>query len=96
MVNGKFKHLIIVLGFCVLFPFFFLIKNSVDPLVNLINEEYFRSSRKVFILYVTISYVKRITIEIYILSPSYTVTILATTELRLTPIYQVVMHRHES
>ena len=31
-----------------------------------------------------------------LLSPSYTVTILATTELRLTPIYQVVMHRHES
>ena len=30
------------------------------------------------------------------LSPSYTVTILATMELRLTPIYQVVMHRHES
>ena len=30
------------------------------------------------------------------LSPGYTVTILATTELRLTPIYQVVMHRHES
>ena len=31
-----------------------------------------------------------------LLSPSYTVTILATTELRLTPIYQGVMHRHES
>ena len=31
-----------------------------------------------------------------LLSPSYTVTILAMTELRLTPIYQVVMHRHES
>ena len=30
------------------------------------------------------------------LSPSYTVTGLATTELRLTPIYQVVMHRQES
>ena len=30
------------------------------------------------------------------LGPSYTVTIFATTELRLTPIYQVVMHRHES
>ena len=30
------------------------------------------------------------------LSPSYTFTILATAELRLTPIYQVVMHRHES
>ena len=31
-----------------------------------------------------------------ILSPSYTFMILATVELRLTPIYQVVMHQHES
>ena len=30
------------------------------------------------------------------LSPSYTFTILATVEQQLTPIYQVVMHRHES
>ena len=31
-----------------------------------------------------------------LLSPSYTFTILAMVELQLTPIYQVVMHRHES
>ena len=37
-----------------------------------------------------------VVVQDYGLSPSYTVTILASEELRLSPIYQVVIHRHGS
>ena len=43
------------------------------------------------------SYVKRMETSIScLLSPSYTFTVLAPVELRFTPIYQIVAHRHDS